>query len=166
MRSGFPFFSPKSNIKNQPCRAVYGKIQLINGLLPGSVMLCACPRPLFHGSGSWPIVDLHALTTARSATFAYAAATPAGTKKLGAEAPTHHARPASRGFAWLASLGAARKNCPLPFPQRKAQALEPHAVSQSRAESLEAASSHPAGTQLPQGTASRGAFWGSPCRGH
>lgn len=49
----------------------------IEGLLPGSVMLCACPRSLFHGSESSPVGDLRGRSTVRSSTFAYAAATSA-----------------------------------------------------------------------------------------
>ena len=83
-----------------------------------------------------------------------------GMKKLGAEVLAHHIWPACRGFEWLASLTAAKKNCPLPFPQRKAHALEPSAVFRSCTKSLEAASSHPAGTHHPRG--STGSVLGKP----
>jgi len=76
-------FFTQIQYQNQPCRVVYGKIQLINGLFPGSVVLCACPRPLFHGSNSCLVADLHGLSTACRITFADAAATPAGDEEAG-----------------------------------------------------------------------------------
>lgn len=152
--------------QNQPCRAVYGTIQLINGLFPGSVMLCACSRPLFHGSNSCPQLIYTVFPLHAASHFLTQLPPQQGIKNLGAEAPTHHAWLASCGFGWLASPSAAQKNCPLPSPQSKAHVLEPSTASQNRAESLEAGSFHPAGARVPRGAAAQGAFWGSPCRGH
>lgn len=62
---------------------MYRKVQLVYRLVPSSELLCACPRPLLHGSNSCPIVDLHGLSTVCSITFAEAAAAPAGYEGIG-----------------------------------------------------------------------------------
>lgn len=115
--------------QNQPCRAVCEKIHLTNGLFPGSVMFSACPRPLFHGSNSCPIVELHGPSTVCSIMFAYKAATPAGYKEVEVEAPMHHAgQPAvglpglhrsvqqSKTALWLFHKGKPTRLSPMLFP--------------------------------------------------
>lgn len=125
MFSCFPFLSPEFSIKINFAGQCIGRHSL------STEVLCACPRPLLHGSSSCPIVDLHGLSTVCSTTFPEAAASPAGDEAIGGRgAQTPHL--ASQCVFVVCIAGGSPGTLSLPLPQGKASAAEPCAVSHPR----------------------------------